>query len=270
MTFTARVGNEYDYQASVRPEITGTFDVLVRFSTNSGLTWTYGDQNGLGTATPGVMDVVSGPDVTPPAAPTLSVTNSAAAFVALQWTTVGDAAEYGLYRYGPSGSFGVPQVKLTAASTVYTDTDVTTNVTYTYAIKAVDYALNQSALSNQVDGIPAPRTVTVTFNVTVPATTDGTGKSVFIVGNHPTICGWCNPHTVMLTRVNATTWTINLNFLETTQLEYKYTLGTWDNVEKDNTCAEIGNRTLTVSGLGVTQAVSSTVANWRNVAPCGN
>ncbi|CAG1773257.1 hypothetical protein BAC2_03815, partial [uncultured bacterium] len=119
MTFTARVGNEYDYQASARPEITGTFDVLVRFSTNSGLTWTYGDQNGPGTATPGVMDVVSGSDVTPPAAPTLSVTNSAAAFVALQWTAVGDAAEYWLYRHGPGGSFGAPQVKFTAASTVY-------------------------------------------------------------------------------------------------------------------------------------------------------
>jgi glycosidase/fibronectin type 3 domain-containing protein len=269
MTFTARVGNEYDYQASVRPEITGTFDVLVRFSTNSALTWTYGDQNGIGTATPGVLYVVAGSDVTPPAAPTLSVIGSAAAFVALQWTSIGDAAEYWLYRHGPGGSFGAPQVRLTAPSTIYTDTDVTTNVTYTYAIKAVDYALNQSALSNLVDGVPAPRMVTVTFNVTVPAFTPG-NRTVYIVGNHPTICNWCNPHTVALNKVNATTWTINLSFLETTQLEYKYTLGSWDNVEKDATCAEIGNRQVTVSGLGLTQTVPNTVLNWRNIAPCGN
>nr|MBP7687347.1 hypothetical protein [Thermoflexales bacterium] len=269
MTYTARVANEYDYQASVRPEITGTFDVLVRFSTNSGLTWTYGDQNGLGTATPGIMDVVSGADVTPPAAPTLSVINSAAAFVALQWTAVGDTAEYWLYRHGPGGSFSVPQVKLTAASTVYTDTDVTTNVTYTYAIKAVDYALNQSAYSNQVNGIPTPRTVTVTFNVTVPASTPG-NKTVYIVGDNSAIGNWGNPQTVALTKMSATLWKIDLSLLETTQLQYKYTLGTWDNVEKDLTCSEVSNRSLTVSGQGATQSVSNTVVNWRNVAPCGN
>ncbi len=269
MTYTARVANEYDYQASVRPEITGTFDVLVRFSTNSGLTWTYGDQNGLGTATPGVMDVVADSDVTPPTAPTLSVINSAAAFVALQWTAVGDTAEYWLYRHGPGGSFGVPQVKLAAATTVYTDTDVTTNVTYTYAIKAVDYALNQSAYSNQVNGIPAPRTVTVTFNVTVPASTPG-NKTVYIVGDNSAIGNWGNPQTVALTKMSATLWKIDLSLLETTQLQYKYTLGTWDNVEKDLTCSEVSNRSLTVSGQGATQSVSNTVVNWRNIAPCGN
>ena len=269
MTYAARVGDEYDYQASLRPEITGTFDVLVRFSTNSGLAWTYGDQTGLGMATPGVMEVIADADVTPPDAPTLSVTDSAAAFVALDWTPVGDAAEYWLYRHGPGGSFGTPLVKLGTPTTTYTDTNVTTNVTYTYAIKAVDYALNQSVNSNEVTGIPAPRTVTVTFSVTVPATTPG-DKTVFIVGNHPTICNWCNPHTVALTKVNATTWSIDLNFLETTQLLWKYTLGSWDFVEKGAACEELGNREATISGVGATQLVTGTVLNWRNVSPCGN
>jgi hypothetical protein len=58
---------------------------------------------------------------------------------------------------------------------------------------------------------------------------------------------------------------------ETTQLEYKYTLGDWDHVEKDASCGEIGNRMLTLSyGSNGMQTVNDTVSNWRNVAPCGN
>jgi hypothetical protein len=42
-------------------------------------------------------------------------------------------------------------------------------------------------------------------------------------------------------------------------------------VEKSAACAEISNRQLTLSyGSGGTQSVNDTVANWRNVAPCGN
>src|SRR5207247_368767 len=56
-----------------------------------------------------------------------------------------------------------------------------------------------------------------------------------------------------------------------TQLEYKYTLGDWDHVEKDGSCGEIGNRALTLTyGSSGTQTVGDTVENWRNVAPCGN
>ena len=59
--------------------------------------------------------------------------------------------------------------------------------------------------------------------------------------------------------------------LETTQLEYKYALGDWEHVEKDGSCGEIANRTLTLSyGSSGTQAVNDTVQNWRDVAPCGN
>jgi hypothetical protein len=76
---------------------------------------------------------------------------------------------------------------------------------------------------------------------------------------------------VQLTRVDATTWTITFTGKETTQIEYKYTLGSWDFVEKDGSCSEIANRqlTLTYGATGV-QNVNDTVLNWRNVAPCGN
>lgn len=47
--------------------------------------------------------------------------------------------------------------------------------------------------------------------------------------------------------------------------------GDWDHVEKGAACDEIGNRTLILTyGSTGTQAVGDTVANWRNVAPCGS
>jgi hypothetical protein len=71
--------------------------------------------------------------------------------------------------------------------------------------------------------------------------------------------------------VDATHWTITLTGKEATQIEYKYAQGSWDYVEKDNICGEVGNRLLTLSyGATGTQAVNDTVINWRNVAPCGN
>jgi len=117
------------------------------------------------------------------------------------------------------------------------------------------------------------RTVTLTFNASVPASTDGTGRSVFIAGFLDRLDGnlpqW-DPSGVALTRVDATHWSITLTGKEGTQLEYKYTNDGWNFVEKDGTCAEIANRQLTLSyGATGTQLVNDSVANWRNVVPCG-
>jgi hypothetical protein len=158
--------------------------------------------------------------------------------------------------------------------TGYTDTSVFENETYYYVVRAVDTASNRSANSDQVTATAELRTVTLTFNVTVPAATDDTGRSVYIAGfldrldgGHPQ---W-DPGGVALTRVDATTWTIMFTGREGTQIEYKYALGSWDYVEKDGICAETGNRQLTLSyGATGTQVVNDTVPNWRNVAPCGN
>jgi hypothetical protein len=72
-------------------------------------------------------------------------------------------------------------------------------------------------------------------------------------------------------RVDATHWTLTLTGNETTQIEYKYALGSWDFVEKDGACGEIANRQLTLSyGTTGTMMINDTVLNWRNVSPCGN
>ena len=116
--------------------------------------------------------------------------------------------------------------------------------------------------------------MTLTFTVTVPATTDATGRSVHIAGFLDRLDGglpqW-DPTSTPLTRVDETHWTITFTGDEGVQLEYKYALASWDFVEKDGACAEIGDRMLTLTyGTDGTQEVSDTAANWRNVAPCGN
>ena len=116
--------------------------------------------------------------------------------------------------------------------------------------------------------------MTLTFNVTVPASTDDIGRDVHVAGfldrldgEHPQ---W-DPGATPLTRVDATHWTVTFTGDEGTQLEYKYALGSWDYVEKDGSCGEVANRQLTlVYGSDGTQVVEDTVLNWRNVPPCGN
>lgn len=163
---------------------------------------------------------------------------------------------------------------MTASAAEFTDSTVIDNVTYWYVVRALDTSFNRSDWSDEVSATTALRTVTLTFDVTVPATTDATGREVNIAGfldrldgGHPQ---W-DPGATPLTRVDATGWTITFTAEEGTQLAYKYALGSWDYVEKDGSCGEIADRQLTVAyGSDGTQVVSDTVGNWRNVAPCGN
>jgi hypothetical protein len=141
-------------------------------------------------------------------------------------------------------------------------------------VRSVDESFNRSGNSGEVTATAQLRTVTLIFNVTVPASTDATGRSVYIAGFLDRLDGglpqW-NPGGVVLTQVDATHWSITLTGEEATQIEYKYALGSWDFVEKDAGCGEIANRQLTLSyGSTGTQTVNDTVQNWRNVNPCGN
>jgi hypothetical protein len=127
-------------------------------------------------------------------------------------------------------------------------------------------------VSNEVSGVAKVRKVNLTFNVTVPATTDGTGFSVHIAGTLDQLDGglpqW-NPGATVMTKVDGTHWTITLTGNEGVQLQYKYTLGSWDYVEKGAACEEIANRQLTLTyGTNGNQTENDTVPNWHLVAPC--
>jgi hypothetical protein len=181
-----------------------------------------------------------------------------------------------MLRSGVTGGLYTMIARLT--DTTYTDKNVVDGATYYYIVRSLDTSFNRSGNSAYVSALVQLRTVTFKFTVTVPAATDGTGRSVYIAGFLDRLDGnlpqW-DPGGVVMTRVDATHWKVTLTGKEATQIEYKYTLGDWDHVEKLDgpfpACAEVANRPLTLSyGSNGTQAVKDTVLQWRNVAPCGN
>jgi hypothetical protein len=278
--FNGDRGNNDEFVGSLLPDRTGTFDYAYRYTVTDGRDWVYGDLDGIGNdyspGQAGSLAVNPSSDTTSPAVPTgLRVESASPAGIELAWTAVtGDPTLFG-YEVLRGAASGGPYAVIGDTSTAsFTDTTVTEGQSYHYAVRSVDTSFNRSANSTEVSATAELRTVSLVFTVTVPATTDATGRSPHIAGfldrldgNYPQ---W-DPGATALTRVDGTHWTISFTGKEGTQLEYKYTLGDWDHVEKDAGCGEIANRQLTLSyGSGGTQQVADTVGNWRNVPPCGN
>ena len=280
-SFNTDSGSNDEFAASLLPEQVGAFDYAYRYSTTNGRDWIYADQdgtdNGYSPAQAGALTVASSGDTTPPSAPTgLEVVSGSPAGIELAWDPVADADLYEVRRgsdaAGPFARIARP------TSAAFTDLDVVEGTTYHYVVVAIDSSWNRSEPSASVAGTAERRTVSVTFRVTVPATTDGTGRDVTIAGTLDRLDGghpqW-SPGATPLAREDATTWSRTFTGLEGTQLAYKYVLddgaGDWTYVEKDAGCGEIADRQLTLAyGSDGNQVVQDEALNWRNVAPCGN
>ncbi len=279
--FNGDAGNNDEFVASLLPETTGIFDYAYRYTTTNGREWLYADLNGTGDGyspdQAGSLTVDSTGDTAAPATPGgLRVVTRIAGRgqPGVGCGGQNDGSMYG-YEVLRSGTAGGPYTAIaTITDPAYVDTNVESGATYYYVVRALDLSFNRSGNSAEVSATAQLRTVTLSFNVTVPPSTDGTGRPVYIAGFLDRLDGglpqW-NPSGVVLTRVDATHWMITLTGTEATQIEYKYALGAWDYVEKDDACGEVANRQLTLSyGANGTQVVDDTVKNWRNVAPCGN
>ncbi len=117
------------------------------------------------------------------------------------------------------------------------------------------------------------KTATVTFNVTVPESTAGQRRSVFLAGTlhyvNNKINDW-DTRAQQMKKVDKTHWTISIGGPVNSMIEYKYTLGDWDTVERDEHCQDIGNRRVTLPGKsGEVMTIDDTVHSWRGVSPCG-
>ncbi len=278
--FNVDAGNNDEFVATLLPEAVGAYDYAYRYTTTSGRDWVYADLDGIGNgyspSQAGSLTVVSSGDMVAPAVPSgLHVTSASPNSVDLAWDqVVGDASLYG-YEVLRGATAGGPYTQLARITgTAYSDTSIAEGATYYYVVRAVDTSFNRSGNSSEVAATAALRTVQLTFTVTVPTTTDGTGRAVHIAGFLDRLDGnlpqW-DPAATSLTRVDATHWRISLTGKEGTMIEYKYALGSFDFVEKGSTCDEINNRQLTLSyGSNGAQQVNDVVPNWRNVAPCGN
>ncbi len=277
--FNVDAGNNDELKARFLPEAAGTFDYGYRYSTDGGRNWLYADlagPRGDGTsalAQPGMLIVSPSADTTPPATPAnLHVSRAAAGSVALAWDEVTDAG--GLFRYDVyrAGASGGPYTLIgSATGPAYTDGTVAAGSTCYYVVQAVDTSWNRSGYSREVQATANPRTVHVTFNVTVPEGTDGVAASVtvYLASNFPDN-SW-NPAGQALARVDATHWSATIDLPEGRELQYKYTLGSWDHVEKGASCEELGNRSAIIAyGASGTMTLDDTVLNWRNVPPCGD
>ncbi|MBN1945175.1 MAG: Ig-like domain-containing protein [Bradymonadales bacterium] len=96
------------------------------------------------------------------------------------------------------------------------------------------------------------------FHVTVPESTPAS-DTVYIVGNLPELGEW-DPSAVPMTPPDgAAYWTFELDLLVGDVLEYKYTRGSWAQVEKDAEGGEISNRVYTVGGDAL---IEDTVLRW--------
>jgi hypothetical protein len=278
--FNTDAGNNDEFVASLQPDATGVFDYAYRYTVTDGRDWIYADldgiANGYSADQAGLLTVNPSSDTSSPAVPArLHVGSASPAGIELAWDAVaGDPTLFG-YEVRRSETSGGPYTTIaTTSDATFTDTAITEGQTYFYVVRSVDESFNRSGPSAEVKATAELRTVTLHFTVTVPAATDGTGRSVYIAGFLDRLDGglpqW-DPAGVSLTRTDATHWTVTLTGKESTQIEYKYTLGDFDHVEKDGGCGEINNRQLTLSyGASGTQAVNDTVGNWRNVTPCGN
>jgi pimeloyl-ACP methyl ester carboxylesterase len=99
--------------------------------------------------------------------------------------------------------------------------------------------------------------VTVTFNVTVPASTPE-GDTVYLAGNLARLGEWAADG-VAMDQVDDTHWTVTLELPDGSVAEYKYTRGDWSSVEKDADGGEIANRQAEVDNELV---LDDTVQAW--------
>lgn len=262
--------NNDEYRGSLLPDMLGTYCYTTRYSGDGGATWFYaanGPDEGNSTCPGpfGVLTVVAGADTTAPAAPaSLAIAGTTNSSISLTWdahpNTDGDLFGFEVYRENVAAP-GFARVATIAdpAAVGYTDDSVSTGETYNYYVVAFDDSYNRSAASNTATATAEPRFVSVTFTVGVPAYTNGT---VYLVGDIPALGPW-NPGLVPMTKVNDTTWTHTMDILDGTQLQYKYTRGTWDRVESWGSIVSVNNRSVTISyGTNGTQLVDNTATDW--------
>ena len=240
MTFNVDADSNDEYTGNMLPDHLGTFCYTTRYSGDGGVTWFYA-VNGPDEGNPtcpgpfGVLNVLPSADTTSPSAPTnLGVAGTTNSSILLTWDAHPnpDADLYGFEVYQENvASPGFIRVAtiIDPAATGFADEAVTTGEIYNYYLLAFDTSYNRSAPSNTIQATAEPRMVSVTFTVGVPAYTPG-GDTVYLVGDIPELGPW-NPGLVPMTQVGPATWSHTLDIIDGTQMQYKYTRGSWDQVE---------------------------------------
>jgi glucoamylase len=111
------------------------------------------------------------------------------------------------------------------------------------------------------------------INVTVPSNTPS-GDTVYLSGNYnvlgtgiPSADNWIATDYPMI-KTGANTWTLTLTGVPVAAFQYKFTLGSWSNVEETSSCGFVSNRAFTFSTANQTYTVNDGVAAWAGVGSC--
>ena len=216
MAFDADVDGADRLVGAVRPEESGTFNVVLRVSTNDGRDWEYADRGGIVTvddtpwgyrpdqsvtlATTPAADTQAPPA---PSAPTVATVAGSSLTLAWEPVTAPDLYRYEVRRgTAPGGPF---EEIGAAVEPRFTDDTIAAGATYVYVVVAVDTSFNRSAPSPETTTQAETREIAVTFTVSLPATTPP-GDTIHIAGDFQ---GW-DPAGTPMTKVDDVTWTITL------------------------------------------------------------
>ena len=64
------------------------------------------------------------------------------------------------------------------------------------------------------------------------------------------------------------TWTLTITGVPAASFQYKFTLGSWNNVEESSSCAATANRTFGFDTADATYTANDSVAAWEGVGTC--
>lgn len=264
--------DRYAATIPVPPQADDDWQVWARFSINAGETWT------LVTLPDGTFPLltITAPDDTDAPAPpdSAEIVEASLAGVILRWSESPseDVAAYRIYRAQDGEARVVAEIPA-GDEARYHDKAVAPGNTYSYAIAALDAALNESEQVALGDATVQRRRIPVTFVVTVPDyTKDGPGD-LYLAGDlgAEDLPFW-DPAGVVMQQVDDRHWTVTIELPEGATIQYKYARGTWNAVEKGTECEEIANRMLTVEvPEGQTELLvdGDVVAKWRDLDKCG-
>jgi hypothetical protein len=103
--------------------------------------------------------------------------------------------------------------------------------------------------------------VAVTFVVHVPANTPPS-DAIYLATN----AGNWTPNGTRLAPLSGGRWSATLQLAPGTQIEYRYTRGSWATDERTAAGTPVANRSLTVAKSAGTQSVDDVVARWADLA----
>lgn len=231
------------YTATLLPELAGDYSYRFRFSADQGATWTESDS--------GAMTVVPAEDQEAPKAPfRMDEVARGADKLTFAWrlSRPRDLAFFRICRTDLTAEEAdcATQFTTPGSSNIFTDTNVITGHTYQYTVRVVDESFNISEPSAPIDLKAEQTAALVTFRVLAPPDTPA-DTQLYIAGDNPDVFGapW-DPGRIPMTNMGDGIWEWQVTLLDGQLLLYKYTRGSWEQVEQWGAVAGMGNRGVTI------------------------